>query len=100
VAGELAQLPEAKWLARQPGVRAVFRSNSMPALVEAAQRGAGIVPLPIGWGKSERGLDQLFEIDRAGKRKIWLVAHDAAAKRPEVRVVSKHIVAIFERVFA
>jgi DNA-binding transcriptional LysR family regulator len=57
-AGELAQLPEAKWLARQPGVRVVFRSNCMPALVEAAQRGAGIVPLPIGWGKSERGRDR------------------------------------------
>jgi DNA-binding transcriptional LysR family regulator len=99
-AGELAQLPEAKWLARQPGVRVVFRSNCMPALVEAAQRGAGIVPLPIGWGKSERGLDQLFELDSAGKRKIWLVAHDAAAKRPEVRVVSKQIITIFERVFA
>jgi len=99
-AGELAQLPEAKWLARQPGVRVVFRSNCMPALVEVAQRGAGIVPLPVGWGKSERGLDQLLEVESAGKRKIWLVAHDAAAKRPEVRVVSKQIVAIFERVFA
>jgi DNA-binding transcriptional LysR family regulator len=99
-AGELSQLPEAKWLARQPGVRVVFRSNCMPALLEAAQRGAGIVPLPIGWGKSERGLEALFELESAGKRKIWLVAHDAASRRPEVRVVSKHIAAICERVFA
>ena len=40
------------------------------------------------------GVDPLFELDSAGKRKIWLVAHDAASRRPEVRVVSKHIAAI------
>ena len=98
-AGELAQLPEAKWLSKQPGVRAVFRSNCMPALIEAAQGGAGILPLPIGWGTSEPGLEQLFELDRAGKRKIWLVTHEAAAQRPEVRVVSRHMAAICQRVF-
>jgi DNA-binding transcriptional LysR family regulator len=97
--GELAQLPEAKWLSKQPGVRAVLRSNCMPALIEAAQRGAGIVPLPIGWGNSEPGLEQLFELERAGKRKIWLVTHDAAAQRPEVRVVSRQIATICQRVF-
>jgi DNA-binding transcriptional LysR family regulator len=97
--GELARLPEARWLAARPGVRVVFRSSSMPALVEAAVTGHGIVPLPVGWGDHEPGLERLFVIDAAGKRKIWLVSHEAASRRSDVRAVSQHIAAIFARAF-
>ncbi len=33
--GKLGGLPEARWLAAQPSVRVVFRSNSVPALLSA-----------------------------------------------------------------
>jgi DNA-binding transcriptional LysR family regulator len=98
--GELGRLPEARWLASRPGVRVVFRSNSMPALLAAAAAGVGIVPLPVGWGDSEPGLERVLALDGLGKRRIWLVSHETAGKRPEVAIVSRHIAAIFARLFA
>jgi DNA-binding transcriptional LysR family regulator len=94
---ELGRLPEARWLAERPGVRVAFRSNSMPALVAAASRGRGIVPLPLGWGDSDPSLCRLFVLDEIPKRKVWVVTHEAALERPAVHVVAQHITAIFER---
>jgi DNA-binding transcriptional LysR family regulator len=98
--GELAHLPEARWLASRRGNRVVLKSSSMPALVAAAVAGHGIVPLPLGWGDSEPGLARVMTLDDIPERKIWLVTHDAAATRPAVIAVSKHLVAILERTFA
>jgi DNA-binding transcriptional LysR family regulator len=97
-AGELARLPEARWLADRPGVRVAFRSNCMPALIAAAVGGHGIVPLPVGWGDHEPGLARVLALDALGKRTIWLVSSEAAAKRPDVRAVADHIRDIFQRV--
>ena len=97
--GELARLPEARWLAARPGVRVVFRSNSMPALLAAASAGMGIVPLPMGWGDSEPQLERVLALDLAGKRQIWVVSHESASKRGDVRVVSQQIASIFARMF-
>jgi DNA-binding transcriptional LysR family regulator len=97
-AGDLARLAEAKWLASQRGVRAVFRSNSMSALVAAAAAGHGIVPMPVGWGDSEPGLERVRILD-VPERKVWLVTHDAVAGRPAVEVVAARIAAIFASFF-
>ncbi len=97
--GELARLPEAKWLAARPRVRVAFRSNSMPTLVAAAVAGHGIVPLPVGWGDSEPDLARLLVLESIPRRKLWLVTPAAANRRPAVRVVSEAIVEILERVF-
>jgi DNA-binding transcriptional LysR family regulator len=97
-AGDLARLAEARWLASQPGVRAVFRSNSMSALVAAAAAGHGIVPMPVGWGDSEPGLERVRILD-VPERKVWLVTHGAVAGRPAVDVVSARIAAIFASSF-
>ncbi|HUJ58285.1 MAG TPA: LysR family transcriptional regulator [Kofleriaceae bacterium] len=97
--GDLGKLPEASWLAARPGVRVVFRSNCMPALVAAAAGGCGVVPLPVGWGDSVPELVRLLVLDGLGKRQIWLVSHEGAHRRPAVRVVGDRIAAIFARVF-
>ena len=99
-AGELARLPEARWLASRKNQRVVLRSNSMPALIAAALAGHGVVPLALGWGDAEPGLVRIATLDHIEPRKVWLVTHDAAASRPAVVAVSKEIVAIFERLFA
>jgi DNA-binding transcriptional LysR family regulator len=98
--GELARLPEARWLARRPGVRVRLRSNSVASLVLAAVLGHGVVPLPVGWGDSEAGLERLFVLDAIPKRKIWLVTHESAAERPSVGVVAAQIATLLARVFA
>jgi DNA-binding transcriptional LysR family regulator len=98
--GELHRLPEARWLAARPGIRVVFRSNSMPALVAAAAAAQGVVPLPLGWGDSEPALERLFAIDSVPARKIWLVSHEAQSTRPAVRIVTDHLAAILGRLFA
>jgi len=97
--GELARLPEAKWLASRGG-RVVFKSSSMPALIAAAVAGHGIVPLPLGWGDMEPDLVRVMPLDAIPERKIFLVTHDAAAARPAVAAVSKHLVEILGRMFA
>jgi DNA-binding transcriptional LysR family regulator len=88
-------LPEAAWLSARSDVRVVLRSNSMPALVAAAIGGHGIIPLPVGWGDAEPGLERVLVLDAIAKRKIWLVGHGGAHKRPAVRIVADHVTAIF-----
>ena len=97
--GEIARLPEARWLASRPHLRVVFRANSMPALIAAAVAGRGIVPLAIGWGDSIPALERLFVLEAIPKRKLFLVTHEAAQARPAVRIVSERIAEILARLF-
>ena len=97
--GELSRLPEAKWLASRPGVRAVFRSNCMPALVAAAVAGLGIVPLALGWGHAEPALEQVLALDHLAKRRLFLVMPEVAAARPAVRAVATHLASTLTRIF-
>ncbi len=96
-AGELANLPEAKWLAARTGVRVVFRSSSMPALAAAAAAGAGITALTLPWGDGDPGLERIMVLDDLAKRPIWLVTAAEATTRAAVRVVCDRIAAIYAR---
>jgi DNA-binding transcriptional LysR family regulator len=95
--GELARLPEARWLAARPGVRVVFRSSSVPTLQSAAARGFGIVPLTAAWGDRDRGLERLQLIQDIPDRALWLVTPPATATRAAVRIVANRIAEIFGR---
>jgi DNA-binding transcriptional LysR family regulator len=96
-AGDLSQLPEAKWLAARPQSRIVFRSSSMPALVAAAVAGHGIAAMTLVWGDREPGLERLMVIDDLPKRPVWLVTHAAASTREPIKVVADRIAALFAR---
>jgi DNA-binding transcriptional LysR family regulator len=98
-AAELANLPEAKWLAvrARDGARVVFRSSSMPALASAAAAGAGITALTLPWGDGDPGLERVMVIDDLPKRPIWLVTSAEATTRAAVRVVCDRIAAIYAR---
>lgn len=98
--GDLSRLPEARWIASCPGIRVIFRSNSMQALIAAAISAQGMVPLPLGWGDAEPLLERVLVLEAIPKRKVWLVTHEAASERPAVRVVSERIVSILARLFA
>jgi DNA-binding transcriptional LysR family regulator len=97
--GELSALPEARWLGARPGVRVVFRSNSMPTLLAAAVEGLGLVPLPLGWGDAEPVLSRVLVLPRIPQRKVWMVTSEQALARPAVRVVSTHLAALLGRLF-
>lgn len=92
--GELSGLPEVRWLAAQAGVRVVFRSNSMPALLSAACAGHGIVPIGTPWGDGQPELERLRVLDHVPRRPIWLVSSADALARPAVRLVSDRVAAI------
>jgi DNA-binding transcriptional LysR family regulator len=92
--GELAGLPDARWLGSRPGVRVVFRSNSLPAMVAAAVRGHGLVVLTRAWGDREPGLERVFLVDELPKRRLWLVIAPGARERAAVRVVADHVLAL------
>ena len=96
--GELSRLPEAEWLASRAGVRVVFRSNSMQALMDAAAAGKGLAPLPLGWGDREPGLVRATVLEGIPERKVWVVTHPMSSERFAVTVVTNHLVAIFERI--
>lgn len=98
-AGELSRLPEVEWLASQEGARVVFRSNSMLALMDAAAAGKGLVPLPLGWGDSEKALVRAKVLEHVPERKVWVVTHEMSSDRFAVTVVVNHLVALFERIF-
>jgi DNA-binding transcriptional LysR family regulator len=95
--GELAGLPEARWLRAQEGVEVTLSSNSLPALLAAAKRGHGIVPLTAAWGDREAELVRLFPVPRLPERALWLVSTIAGAKRPAVRAVIEGLAALFAR---
>src|SRR5262249_20434309 len=79
-AGELAALPEAKWLESRPGVRVALRTNSMVALLAAIADGAGISVVSGSWGESELGFVRLFDLPAIPARPLFLAVHpDAAA---------------------
>ena len=93
-AGELAPLPEGRWLAEQAG-EVAFSSNSLPALVAAANAGVGVVALSAAWGDREPGLERLFDVPGLPPRAMWLVSSAASAKRPACVTVIEHLVERF-----
>ncbi|HEY5944006.1 MAG TPA: LysR family transcriptional regulator [Kofleriaceae bacterium] len=95
--GDLARLPEARWLAARPGIRVAFSSNSVPALVAAAARGVGIVPLTAVLGDLDARLERLQLIEDLPRRGIWIATPATSAMRPAVRVVADRIAMTFAR---
>ena len=97
-AGDLALLPEARWLAAQPGIVPVFASDSFPALLAAAVRGLGVVPVSAAWGSREPELVRLFDVPNIPARSIWLVSSDASNPRAACRLVADRLVELFAKV--
>jgi DNA-binding transcriptional LysR family regulator len=94
--GELDALPEARFLRERSGVRIALRSSSLPALVEAAVRGHGLVPITRSWGTVIGSLEHVFEIKSIPPRPTWLVMHPDVALRPAVRFVADRIAEGFQ----
>lgn len=92
--GELAALPEAKWLAARPGVQVALRTSSMTALLTAAEEAHGLALLAAPWRDSLPGLVRLFDVEALAPRKLWLVTHPDAAARAAVKVVAGHLATI------
>jgi DNA-binding transcriptional LysR family regulator len=96
-AGELARLPEARWLAARKGVRVALRSNAMPALIAAAVAGHGIVALDLSWGRANKELAELAVLDHIPRRPVWLVTRSETPERAAIRVGRERIAAIVAR---
>lgn len=91
-ARELARGPEALWLdALSPRPRVALRTNSLPVLADAAERGRGLVVLPRPVGDARRGLRRVLELPRAVARDVFLVLHEDARTVPRVRLAANAI---------
>ncbi len=95
--GELAQLPEARWLASRAGVRVALRTSSMTALIAAMGAGVGVAVLPEAWGAREDRAERLFEVSEIPARPLFLVSHPDVASRAAVRVVADAVAEIVRR---
>jgi DNA-binding transcriptional LysR family regulator len=96
-AGELAKLPEARWLTSRSGVRVVLRSNSMIALLTALADGAGVSVMSGSGVEEELGLVRLFDVPAIAPRTLFLAMHPDAAARTAVRIVADHIADVISR---
>jgi len=92
-AGELATLPEAKWL-QSRGAHIVLRTSSLTAMLAATASGAGVAILSGRLGARELGLVRLADVPAVPPRRLFLVMHPDAATRPPVRAVAEHVAAI------
>lgn len=79
-------LQSAKWFSQLRAKAITTRSNSTLALLEAAQKGAGIAVLPSCMAERK----QLRRLDPrdVSNVSIWLVSHPASRKNPNVRSVA------------
>lgn len=91
--GELAGLPEARWLAGVTGVRVVLRSNGMPAIVAAIRDGVGIGVVSEIWATLAGGTTMLFRAPLPSWH-LWLVTSRASAERTAVQRVGERILEI------
>ena len=91
VGGELAVLPEARWMEARTDTRVLLRTNSMPALVAGARKGVGLAVLPEGWAQVEPELERLFDLPELPARPLWLVIQPEAWERAAVRVVANRL---------
>lgn len=88
--GELARRPEARLLDRVRGARVVLRSSSLPALVEAAVAGHGIVPIGDWWAELA-GLVRVLALPHLAPRPLWLAIAPGQRERPAARAVAEEI---------
>ena len=93
--GDLAQLPEARWLEARKGVRIALRSNSLPALQSAAVSGYGLAPMTLAWGDRDTRLERVLVLDQIPERTVRLVTPPVAVTRSAVRAVADRIAEIF-----
>jgi DNA-binding transcriptional LysR family regulator len=96
--GELATLPEARWLGAKKGVHVALRTNSMTALLAAVSAGAGLAVLSGRYSERQLGLVRLWDIDTLSPRRLFLAMHPDAAARPAVRAVANHVSQLFSSV--
>jgi DNA-binding transcriptional LysR family regulator len=89
--GELSMLPEARWLQARPRTRVTLQSNSLPALVQAAVLGRGLVAISDPWGRREERLERVMSVPGIPRRPFWLVLRPDRADEPAVRAVAETI---------
>jgi DNA-binding transcriptional LysR family regulator len=90
-AEELSVIPEARWIADRPRARMTMRSNSLPALREAAAAGLGLLPLPRWLGDADPRLRRAMPLSLT--RELWLVVHEELRNTALIRAVSKFLAA-------
>lgn len=89
----LAGSPGARWLAEHSEDAYVpLRANSIGAVVEAADAGAGLAMMPCFLADGKPHLRRLFA-DLAERRAIWLAFREDVAKIARVRTVIDFVVA-------
>ncbi|MBP2231432.1 DNA-binding transcriptional LysR family regulator [Azospirillum agricola] len=93
----LADLPEARWLARHGGGRRVaLRTNSVQGQLAAAVAGFGMAFLPCLLADGVPGLERRPLPGPPLVREAWLLVHRDRKDVPRVRAVMETIVAVFE----
>lgn len=96
-----ARAPHVRWqaeLARD--AKLVLRTNSMLALVEAVQAGAGIATLPCALADRRPGLKRVLKDQAAVERDLWVVYHRDLRRSRGVRLVVDALLAKIKPWFA
>ena len=90
------RLPELDWIQTQGLAGAlVMRTGSTRALLTAARAGGGVALLPCLFGDRDAGLVCVVKPSSLPSRTPWLIVHRDLRRLPNIRIVSRWIVATF-----
>lgn len=70
-----------------PGVRPVFRANSVAATIAAAKAGIGLAALPCGLADMERDLQRVSSLPGDFTLDLWLLTHEDLRATARIRAV-------------
>jgi DNA-binding transcriptional LysR family regulator len=89
---DLADIPEARWLARAfPAARVVLRSSTVAVQFAAARAGLGIAALPRYLAAGARELREVATPLPPPTRELWLIIHRDLRAVPRVRAVAEFL---------
>jgi DNA-binding transcriptional LysR family regulator len=95
---ELANGPEAAWLARHAtAARPRLRANSLVTLAQAVAAGLGVCALPNNLAAMHAGVRRVRRLTDIPARPVWLVIHPELRKVARVRVVAAAVVEEMKR---
>lgn len=84
--GSIERLPPSVWSqGNRQQVRVVMSSDNSRLLVQAAEAGLGVIPLPCFWGDGHTGLVRVVDEPDEMKWDLWLLTHPDLRKTARVR---------------
>ena len=90
--GSIERLPPSVWSqGNRQQARVIMTSDNSRMLVQAAEAGLGVIPLPCFWGDGFTGLVRVVEEPDEMQWDLWLLTHPDLRKTARVRALMTYL---------